>query len=83
VEDAQAAKAPIQKLVDRVSQVFVPTVLVLALITLLGWWLYGAALETAMINAVAVLVIACPCALGLATPTRSWPAPASLRATAS
>ena len=69
VEDAQAAKAPIQKLVDRVSQVFVPTVLVLALITLLGWWLYGAALETAIINAVAVLVIACPCALGLATPT--------------
>jgi len=69
VEDAQAAKAPIQKLVDRVSQVFVPTVLVLALITLLGWWLYGASLETAIINAVAVLVIACPCALGLATPT--------------
>lgn len=69
VEDAQAAKAPIQKLVDKVSQVFVPTVLVLALITLLGWWLYGASLETAIINAVAVLVIACPCALGLATPT--------------
>ncbi|WET11309.1 heavy metal translocating P-type ATPase [Pseudomonas sp. D3] len=69
VEDAQAAKAPIQKLVDKVSQVFVPTVLVLALLTLLGWWLYGASLETAIINAVAVLVIACPCALGLATPT--------------
>jgi len=69
VEDAQAAKAPIQKLVDKVSQVFVPTVLVLALLTLLGWWLYGAPLETAIINAVAVLVIACPCALGLATPT--------------
>ena len=69
VEDAQAAKAPIQKLVDKVSQVFVPTVLVLALITLVGWWLYGAPLETAIINAVAVLVIACPCALGLATPT--------------
>ncbi|UEL23807.1 heavy metal translocating P-type ATPase [Pseudomonas fluorescens] len=69
VEDAQAAKAPIQKLVDKVSQVFVPAVLVLALITLLGWWLYGAPLETAIINAVAVLVIACPCALGLATPT--------------
>nr|NOY02930.1 copper-translocating P-type ATPase [Gammaproteobacteria bacterium] len=68
VEDAQAAKAPIQKLVDRVSQVFVPAVLVLALLTLLGWWLAGAALETALINAVAVLVIACPCALGLATP---------------
>ncbi|QAX83159.1 copper-translocating P-type ATPase [Pseudomonas sp. DTU12.3] len=69
VEDAQAAKAPIQKLVDKVSQVFVPTVLVLALATLIGWWLYGAPLETALINAVAVLVIACPCALGLATPT--------------
>ncbi|MGY1922739.1 heavy metal translocating P-type ATPase [Pseudomonas tolaasii] len=69
VEDAQAAKAPIQKLVDKVSQVFVPAVLVLALITLVGWWVYGAPLETAIINAVAVLVIACPCALGLATPT--------------
>ncbi|WP_339464633.1 MULTISPECIES: heavy metal translocating P-type ATPase [unclassified Pseudomonas] len=69
VEDAQAAKAPIQKLVDKVSQVFVPTVLVLALATLIGWWLYGAPMETALINAVAVLVIACPCALGLATPT--------------
>ncbi|AZC35126.1 heavy metal translocating P-type ATPase [Pseudomonas chlororaphis] len=69
VEDAQAGKAPIQKLVDRVSQVFVPAVLVLALATLIGWWLYGAPLETALINAVAVLVIACPCALGLATPT--------------
>ncbi|MFB4394069.1 MULTISPECIES: heavy metal translocating P-type ATPase [unclassified Pseudomonas] len=68
VEDAQAAKAPIQKLVDRVSQVFVPAVLVLALMTLLGWWLAGAPVETALINAVAVLVIACPCALGLATP---------------
>jgi len=69
VEDAQAAKAPIQKLVDKVSQVFVPTVLVIALATFIGWWLYGAPIETALINAVAVLVIACPCALGLATPT--------------
>ncbi|WP_338489439.1 heavy metal translocating P-type ATPase [Pseudomonas trivialis] len=69
VEDAQAAKAPIQKQVDKVSQVFVPAVLTLALVTLVGWWLYGAPLETAIINAVAVLVIACPCALGLATPT--------------
>ncbi|MBN3964492.1 copper-translocating P-type ATPase [Pseudomonas gregormendelii] len=69
VEDAQAAKAPIQKLVDKVSQVFVPTVLLIALATLVGWWLYGAPVETALINAVAVLVIACPCALGLATPT--------------
>ncbi|RAU44933.1 Cu(2+)-exporting ATPase [Pseudomonas sp. RIT412] len=69
VEDAQSAKAPIQKLVDKVSQVFVPVVLLLALTTLIGWWLAGASVEQALINAVAVLVIACPCALGLATPT--------------
>jgi Cu+-exporting ATPase len=68
VEDAQAAKAPIQRLVDQVSAVFVPVVLVIALVTLLGWWLTGHPLETAVIHAVAVLVIACPCALGLATP---------------
>ncbi len=68
VEDAQAAKAPIQRLVDQVSAVFVPVVLVLALFTLLGWWLAGHAFELAVIHAVAVLVIACPCALGLATP---------------
>ncbi|HEX8593703.1 MAG TPA: heavy metal translocating P-type ATPase [Pseudomonas sp.] len=69
VEDAQAGKAPIQKLVDKVSQVFVPVVLLIALVTLVGWLLADASLETALINAVAVLVIACPCALGLATPT--------------
>ncbi|WP_457793033.1 heavy metal translocating P-type ATPase [Pseudomonas syringae] len=69
VEDAQAGKAPIQKLVDKVSQVFVPTVLVIAFFTLTGWLLVGASLEVALINAVAVLVIACPCSLGLATPT--------------
>ncbi len=69
VEDAQAAKAPIQRLVDRVSAVFVPTVTGLALLTFLGWWIAGAALPEALIAAVAVLVIACPCALGLATPT--------------
>ena len=68
VEDAQAAKAPIQRLVDQVSAVFVPVVLVIGLVTLLGWWWAGAPLETALIHAVAVLVIACPCALGLATP---------------
>jgi len=68
VEDAQAAKAPVQHLVDRVSAVFVPVVLVLALLTFAGWWLYGGDAEQAIINAVAVLVIACPCALGLATP---------------
>ncbi|WP_343733194.1 heavy metal translocating P-type ATPase [Duganella sp.] len=68
VEDAQAAKAPVQHLVDRVSAVFVPVVLVLALLTFAGWWLAGGGAEQAIINAVAVLVIACPCALGLATP---------------
>ena len=68
VEDAQAAKAPIQRLVDQVSAVFVPVVLGIALLTLLGWWLSGHSFEMSLINAVAVLVIACPCALGLATP---------------
>lgn len=68
VESAQAAKAPIQRLVDKVSAVFVPVVLLIALLTFAGWWLAGAGSETAIINAVAVLVIACPCALGLATP---------------
>ncbi|GAB4400411.1 MAG: copper-translocating P-type ATPase CopA1 [Rhodoferax sp.] len=68
VEDAQAGKAPIQRLVDRVSAVFVPVVLLLALITGLGWTLAGATLPEALIHAVSVLVIACPCALGLATP---------------
>ena len=68
VEDAQAAKAPIQRLVDQVAAVFVPVVLGIALVTLLGWWLGGHSFELALIRAVAVLVIACPCALGLATP---------------
>ncbi len=68
VEDAQAAKAPIQRLVDKVAEVFVPVVLLLALITLTVWMFMGASFETALIHAVAVLVIACPCALGLATP---------------
>ncbi|WP_341909073.1 heavy metal translocating P-type ATPase [Polaromonas sp. YR568] len=69
VESAQAKKAPIQRLVDQVSAVFVPVVLVIALATLLGWGLTTGNWETAILNAVAVLVIACPCALGLATPT--------------
>lgn len=68
VEDAQAAKAPLQRLVDKVSAIFVPVVLVVALVTLLGWLWVGAGMEAALIHAVAVLVIACPCALGLATP---------------
>jgi Cu+-exporting ATPase len=69
VESAQAAKAPIQRIVDRVSAVFVPVVLGIAVATFLGWMAYTGNWEQALINAVAVLVIACPCALGLATPT--------------
>lgn len=69
VESAQAAKAPIQRVVDQVSAVFVPVVLLVALLTFVGWMVYSGNWEEALINAVAVLVIACPCALGLATPT--------------
>lgn len=69
VESAQAKKAPIQRLVDRVSAVFVPVVIGIALVTVLGWGLTTGDWEAAILNAVAVLVIACPCALGLATPT--------------
>ncbi|SOD94082.1 heavy metal translocating P-type ATPase [Caenispirillum bisanense] len=69
VENAQATKAPVQKLVDRISAVFVPVVVVIAIGTFLGWWLIGGSPETAFVAAVSVLVIACPCALGLATPT--------------
>jgi len=69
VESAQAGKAPIQRLVDRVAAIFVPVVLGIAAITALGWWLATGNIETAILDAVAVLVIACPCALGLATPT--------------
>jgi P-type Cu+ transporter len=69
VESAQAAKAPIQRVVDRVSAVFVPAVLGVALLTFVAWFAYNGNWEHALVNAVAVLVIACPCALGLATPT--------------
>lgn len=69
VEDAQAAKAPIQRLVDRVSAVFVPVVLAISLVTLLAWGVGTGDWQGALLNAVAVMVIACPCALGLATPT--------------
>jgi len=68
VEDAQSAKAPVQKLVDQVAAVFVPVVLVIAALTFAGWWLANENVEQAVINAVVVMVIACPCALGLATP---------------
>ena len=68
VESAQAGKAPIQRLVDRVSAVFVPVVLVLALLTLLGWGTFSGDWPAGVLHAVSVLVIACPCALGLATP---------------
>jgi Cu+-exporting ATPase len=69
VESAQAKKAPIQRIVDRVSAIFVPVVLAIALVTLLGWGFGTSNWPAAILHAVAVLVIACPCALGLATPT--------------
>jgi len=69
VEDAQATKAPIQHLADRVAGVFVPVVIVIAIVTLALWLLTGGTFVDAMKAAVAVLIIACPCALGLATPT--------------
>jgi Cu+-exporting ATPase len=69
VQDAQGSKAPIQALADRVAAVFVPAVLAVAFVTFLIWWMAGGAFVPAMIRLVAVLVIACPCALGLATPT--------------
>ncbi|HZH28800.1 MAG TPA: heavy metal translocating P-type ATPase [Azospirillaceae bacterium] len=69
VEGAQASKAPIQRTVDKVSAVFVPIVLLIALATLAVWWFVADDMETAIVTAVSVLVIACPCALGLATPT--------------
>ncbi len=69
VEGAQATKAPVQRLVDRVSAIFVPAVVVAAAATFAGWALSGSGIEPALVAAVSVLVIACPCALGLATPT--------------
>lgn len=68
VENAQAVKPPIQRQVDRVAAIFVPVVVAIAILTLLAWGLFGGNWEHALLNAVAVLVIACPCALGLATP---------------
>lgn len=69
VENAQNSRAPIQKLADQVSEVFVPVVMGISILTFLLWWWWSGDFNQAMINAVAVLVIACPCALGLATPT--------------
>jgi Cu+-exporting ATPase len=69
VDAAQSGKAPVQRLADRVSAIFVPIVIVLSLLTLAGWLVTGASAATAFTAAVSVLIIACPCALGLATPT--------------
>lgn len=69
VEEAQGSKAPVQRLADKISGIFVPVVVGIALVTVLGFSLIGNNFNTGLINAVAVLVIACPCALGLATPT--------------
>jgi Cu+-exporting ATPase len=69
VEQAQGGKPAVQRLADRIAAIFVPTVVGIALVTFLGWWWFGGELAPALVNAVAVLVIACPCALGLATPT--------------
>lgn len=69
VGEAQGSKAPVQRLADKISSIFVPVVCVIALLTFAGWWWYSGMFAEALVNAVAVLVIACPCALGLATPT--------------
>jgi len=69
VGEAQGSKAPVQRLADQISAIFVPVVCAIALVTLVGWWWTSGQFAEALVNAVAVLVIACPCALGLATPT--------------
>ncbi|MDP2822162.1 MAG: heavy metal translocating P-type ATPase [Sulfuritalea sp.] len=69
VEEAQGSKAPVQRLADKVAAIFVPVVVVIALLTFIAWWALAGDFTQALVNAVAVLVIACPCALGLATPT--------------
>lgn len=69
VAEAQGSKAPVQRLADRISAIFVPVVCAIAALTFIAWWAQGGVFSVALVNAVAVLVIACPCALGLATPT--------------
>lgn len=69
VEEAQSSKAPIQKLADKIAGIFVPVVMIISFFTFLGWLFFSGNLSSAVLNAVAVLVVACPCALGLATPT--------------
>jgi Cu+-exporting ATPase len=69
IQNAQASKAPVQRLVDKIAAIFVPVVVGIAMLTWIGWTLAGVGWEVGLINAVTVLVIACPCALGLATPT--------------
>ncbi|HEX04839.1 MAG TPA: heavy metal translocating P-type ATPase, partial [Bacteroidetes bacterium] len=69
VKAAQSSKAPIQRMADRVATVFVPVIVSIAVLTLIGWWVGTGSFETALVRMVAVLVIACPCAMGLATPT--------------
>ena len=69
VEAAQGSKAPVQRLADTIAGIFVPAVIMLAVLTVAYWWGWRGEFDTALVNAVAVLVIACPCALGLATPT--------------
>lgn len=69
VRQAQGSRAPIQHLADRVARIFVPIIFAIALLTCALWWISGSGIETALINAVVVLIIACPCAMGLATPT--------------
>jgi Cu+-exporting ATPase len=69
VEEAQGSKAPVQRLADKIAAIFVPVVVAIALLTFVAWWALAGDFTQALVNAVAVLVIACPCALGLATPT--------------
>lgn len=69
VKQAQGSKAPIQRLADRVAAVFVPVIVSVALVTLAVWWIFSGSFEASLVRLVAVLVIACPCAMGLATPT--------------